>query len=154
YPIPAVRAAAAVSLGELKGVDSEASLKMALNDGNPVVRAAAVSALLRLGMPYEQVASVVRDLVKNIDPGIRATAARAVSKSREQEAIEVLHLLLGDPLPRPRIAAARSLGQIGDGATIPILKSALRDQDEAVRATAGGALGRILSTVKTDRNPA
>jgi len=29
---------------------------------------------------------------------------------------------------------------------VPLLKRALHDQDEAVRATAGGALGRILST--------
>ncbi|MBI3603152.1 MAG: HEAT repeat domain-containing protein, partial [Nitrospirae bacterium] len=47
-------------------------------------------------------------------------------------------------LPRPRIAAARSLGQIGGKELVPMLKNALKDQDDAVRATVGGALGRVL----------
>jgi HEAT repeat protein len=144
-PIPAVRAAAAVSLGELPASDSVSMLTKALEDGNPAVRAAAVSALFKLGVPYRQVAPVVRELTQNIDPGIRATAARALAKSRDDDAIKTLRELLDDPLPRPRIASARALGQIGDKSVVSVLTRALRDQDEAVRATAGGALGRLLS---------
>jgi HEAT repeat protein len=55
-----------------------------------------------------------------------------------------------DPLPRPPNAAVRSLGQTGGATENPNLKKMLRDQDEAVRATAGGALGRILSHAAKD----
>jgi HEAT repeat protein len=146
-PIPAVRTTAAVGLGELASLDAIPPLKKALADANPAARAAAVSGLFRLGVPYSEIASVIRELSRNVDPGIRASAARALARSRredEKDATEMLRQLLDDPLPRPRIAAARSLGQIGGDATVPILKRALGDKDEAVRATAGGALGRML----------
>lgn len=152
-PVPAVRAAAAVSLGAIAAPESAAALKPSLNDTNPAVRAAAVSALLTLKAPFDDVAGTVRELVRNPDPGIRASVAKALSKAQgqnEKEAIEILRLLIEDPLPRPRIAAARSIGQIGADehvqATeiIALLRKTLKDQDEAVRATAGGALLRLL----------
>jgi HEAT repeat protein len=115
-------------------------------DTNPAVQAAAVSALLHLGVSYEETAQTIRELTQQSDPGIRASAARALSRGRGREVVEVLRLLLDDPLPRPRIAAARALGQIGGVDTVGILKKALRDQDDAVKATAGGALGRVLSS--------
>ncbi len=151
-PVPAVRASAATSLGELESRASTPALKQALADSNPAVRAAAVSALLRVGEPYADVADVIRGLTQGQDPGIRAAAARALASARPRrgkgspakEATDTLRLLLDDPLPRTRIAAARALGQIGGTQVVPILKKALRDSDEAVRATAGGALGRTL----------
>jgi len=124
-------------------------------DANPAVRAAAVSALLHMGIPYAETAQVIRDLTQHADPGVRASAARALARARGQnakDAIETLRLLLDDPLPRPRIAAARALGQIGGEEMVTILKKALRDQDEAVRATAGGALGRVLLSVTSRHN--
>ncbi len=147
-PIPAVRITAAVSLGELQVNQAVPALQKLLNDPNPIVRGAACSALLRLGRPYQEVGAVIHGLAQDTDPGIRAFAARALGKSQGQqvpEAVKQLHLLLSDPLPRPRIAAARSLGQVDGGEVVAILKAALRDQDEAVKATAGGALGQILS---------
>lgn len=153
-PIPAVRTSAAISLGELRAPESVPVLKKTLADTNPAVRAAAVSALLRLGVPYDEIAEVIRELIRNVDPGIRAAAAKALAGSRghdAKDAIGMLQLLLEDPLPRPRIAAARSLGQIGDRKLIGTLKKALRDQDEAVRATAGGALGRVLTPLSQNK---
>lgn len=62
--------------------------------------------------------------------------------------------MLKDPIPRPRIAAARALGQIGGTDLLPILKAALHDEDDAVRATVGGAIARILGHQKAAANPA
>jgi HEAT repeat protein len=91
--------------------------------------------------------------MQNNDPGIRAAGARAITGSTSREAVETLRLLLQDPLPRPRIAAARALGHMQGADVIAILKQALRDQDEAVRATAGGALWRALAAAnKKSRN--
>ena len=143
--LPAVRAAAIVGLGELGATISVNAIRGALHDGNLPVRAAAVSALLQLGVPYDQVSGAINELAQQVDPGVRAAVARALSKARERQAIDALESFLEDPLPRPRIAAVRSLGHTGGVSEIPVLKRALHDQDEAVRATAGGALGRILS---------
>jgi len=61
--------------------------------------------------------------------------------------VGTLTLLLHDPTPRPRITAARGLGRVGGRDVIPQLKQALRDSNEAVRATAAGAIARILSQI-------
>jgi HEAT repeat protein len=141
-PVPAVRAAAAVSLGELKARDSKAALNEALGDTNPGARAAVVSALLRVGSPYQEIAVSGTQVECHRPVAVRACGARALSAAGNPEAGEVLRLLLQDPLPRPRIAAARALGHLRGTEVIATLKSAMRDQDDAVRATAAGALFR------------
>jgi HEAT repeat protein len=143
--LPAVRAAAIVSLGELRSTTSVSAIRGALHDANLPVRAAAVSSLLHLGVPYGQVSETIHELAQHVDPGVRSAVARALSKAKDPQALNALESFLEDPLPRPRIAAVRSLGQTGSASEVSVLKRALRDQDEAVRATAGGALGRILS---------
>jgi HEAT repeat protein len=119
-----------------------------LQDANMPVRAAALATLLQLGVPFEEVAQVVRELVHHNDAAVRSSLGRALARSNDPDAIAALEVLLTDALPRPRIAAARSLGHIGGPAVIASLKRALRDQDEAVRATAGGALLRSLGEMK------
>jgi HEAT repeat protein len=107
-----------------------------------------------MGHHEPAVFSTIRKLSQDVDPGIRASAARALSSGEKKraasagatpEAFDILRSLIDDPLPRPRIAAARTLGQVGTREQLTILKKTLRDQDEAVRATAGGAIRRILS---------
>jgi len=144
--LPAVRAAAIVSLGEVGAPESISAVRATLQDVNLPVRAAAVATLLQLGVPYAALSDVVEELASSVDPGARSAIARALSKGKTPDAALMLESMLSDPLPRPRIAAARSLGQIGGNERIPVLKNVLHDQDEAVRATAGGALARILST--------
>jgi HEAT repeat protein len=148
--IPAVRTSAAISLGELRDNRSVTPLKQALSDPNPIVQAAALSALLRIGAPIQDFMGTVTGLLQQQDPGTRSAVAKALgradAKSRDI-AIDILNDILSDPIPRPRIAAVRSLGQIGGDSVIPILKHALHDEDDAVRAAAGGALGRVLNSV-------
>ncbi len=154
--IPAVKTSAAISLGELGVKDSLVPLRKALADPNPVVRAAVVSALLRVGEPFEAVGAELYGLAQNNDPGTRAAVGKAVGRAHgvnRRAGIEFLAGMLKDPIPRPRIAAARSLGQIGGADVLPILKASLHDEDDAVRATAGGAIARILGHKKISANP-
>jgi HEAT repeat protein len=147
-PVPAVREAAAAGLGELGGKESVPALTKALTDGAVSVRASAVAALLQLGEPFQDVAPTVSALTRQNDTAARASAAFALGKavpSNAQEAISVLAGLTADPLPGPKIVALRSLGHIGDRNVRPVLKEALHDQNEAVRATAGGALLHVLA---------
>jgi len=93
----------------------------------------------------------VRGLVQQNDTAARSSAAFALgkaTKSNAQGAIAVLTDLAGDPLPGPKIVAFRSLGHIGDRKILPLLKKGLHDQNEAVRATAAGAVLHILSENK------
>lgn len=143
--VPAVRAAAAVSISQMKSAEARPLLKSALSDPNPIVRAAAVDGLLRQGAPFDELSDVVRELTRSQDPTIRAAAAKALSHNPGPDVLGVLQALLQDDLPRPRIGAARALGHLRpSGAVIAILKGALRDTDDAVRATVGGALARSL----------
>lgn len=155
--IPAVKTSAAISLGELGGKDSLAALRKALTDRNPVVKAAVVSALLRVEEPFEFVAGALYELAQNNDPGTRSAAGKAAGRAHgtnTQAAVEFLAGLLKDPIPRPRIAAARALGQIGGAEVLPILKAALHDEDDAVRATVGGAIVRIMGRTRPAVNQA
>jgi HEAT repeat protein len=155
--IPAVKTSAAISLGELGVKDSLIPLRKALADPNPVVKAAVVSALLRVGEPFDAVGAELYELVQNNDPGTRSAVGKAVGRAHgasRKLAIEFLAGMLKDPIPRPRIAAARSLGQIGGAEVLPILKAALHDEDDAVRATAGGALARVIVHTGQLSNPA
>jgi HEAT repeat protein len=98
----------------------------------------------------EEIMSAVDGLLQQSDPGTRSAVAKALGRAQGKSGeavIGILGELLADPIPRPRIAAARSLGQIGGDGVIPILKRALHDEDDAVRAAAGGALGRVLNNV-------
>ena len=155
--IPAVKTSAAISLGELGVKDSLGALRKALADPNAVVKAAVVSALLRVEEPFESVGEALYELAQNHDPGTRSAAGKAAGRAHganTKAAIEFLSGMLKDPIPRPRIAAARALGQIGGVDLLPMLKLALHDEDDAVRATVGGSIARILARTKSSPNQA
>lgn len=145
--IPAVRSSAAVALGELGKKEAVPVLRKAFHDSDPGVQGAAVDSMLRLGEPFPQIEEAVRGLMRAQDPGPRSAVAKALGRGagpNRQAALIYLDQILHDPLPRPRIAAARSLGRIGSREHIPDLKEALRDQDAAVQATAAASLIRLL----------
>ncbi|MDX1410640.1 MAG: HEAT repeat domain-containing protein [Nitrospirales bacterium] len=144
--IPALRTAAAVSLGKLGAREAIPLLKKSLHDRDPGVQAAVVDALLRLELPYHVVDPTVRGLLAHKNPGLRSGAAKALANGKIRDVMGPLTLLLNDPVPRPRITAVRSLGRVGGREILPQLKTALRDSDQAVQATAAGAVARILST--------
>lgn len=151
-PVAPVRASAAASLGRFPSPAVAEALTLRLQDAHPTVRASAIGALLEQGVVADELTKAVRGLVNDTDAGFRSAVARALGKAQGpgiQPAIETLQILANDPLPRPRIVAARSLGQLEAGAStvsarLAILKKALGDQDDAVRATAGGAILRLL----------
>lgn len=146
-PIPPVRTAAAVSLGQLREFDARTPLNKALDDRDPAVRAFIIGALLGQGERYEVVAEPVRTLTNTKEPAVRAAVARAlgnVVKSNREPAQSVLMLLIQDTVPRVRIAATKSMAKVDDTRAIPLLKQGLHDADDAVRATAGGALLKLV----------
>lgn len=150
-PVPAVRESAVGSLADLGGTESVPALTQALNDGNVTVRASAIAALLQLGQPYSTVAPAAQSLAQQNDTAMRASVAYALGKATKanvSSAISLLTSLTADPLPGPKIVALRSLGHVGDRELVPLMKEALHDTNDAVRATAAGALLHLLQQKK------
>ncbi len=150
-PVPAVRESAVGGLAELGGPESVPALNRALSDGNFTVRASAIAALLQLGQPYSTVAATAQSLSQQNDMAMRASVAYALGKATKANAsgaISLLSSVTTDPLPGPKIVALRSLGHVGDRELVPLMKEALHDTDDAVRATAAGALLHLLQQKK------
>ena len=150
-PVPAVRESAAAGLAELGGPESIPALNRALSDGNFTVRASAIAALLQLGQPYSTVAFTAQSMAQQNDMAMRASVAYALGKATKANAsgaISLLSSLTADPLPGPKIVALRSLGHVGGRDLVPLLKEALHDANDAVRATAAGALLHVLQQKK------
>ncbi len=150
-PVPAVRESAVTGLAELGGVESVPLLTRALNDGSVTVRASAIAALLQLDQPYSTVADVAQSMAQQKDMAMRASVAHALGKATKANvsgAVALLASLTDDPLPGPKIVALRSLGHVGDRELLPLLKDALHDANEAVRATAAGALLHLVQQKK------
>ncbi|MDH4080979.1 MAG: HEAT repeat domain-containing protein [Nitrospira sp.] len=147
-PLPPVRIAAAVSLGQLQGLNASPPLTQALGDRDNAVRAFVIGALLEQGERYEVVADSVLDLINMKEPAIRAAVARALGHAggaNRAPARSALMLLIQDTVSRVRIAAVKSMTKVEGSRAIPILKQSLHDEDDAVRATAGGALLSLLA---------
>jgi len=150
-PVPPVRESAAAALADLGTNYAVPALTRKLNDAAFSVRAAVAAGLLQLGQPFETVGPTLLALAQHKDPASRSSAAFAMgkaTKANRQGAISLLSALAEDPLPGPKTVALRSLGHIGDQAIVTDLKAALHDQNEAVRATAAGALLHVLPPVK------
>ncbi|HET8721665.1 MAG TPA: HEAT repeat domain-containing protein [Nitrospira sp.] len=150
-PVAPVRESAAAALADLGAKDAVPALTRKLSDGAFSVRAAAAAALLQLGEPFETVGPTLLALAQHNDPASRSSAAFAMGKASAPNrlgAISLLSALAQDPLPGPKTVALRSLGHIGSGDLVPDLKASLHDQNEAVRATAAGALLHVLSPQK------
>lgn len=145
-PVPAVRSVAAVTLGKLRAEQAVSPLTRALQDRNMGVRAAAIAGLLQLNSPFSVVAGTVRELMGQQNPGLRSSVAKALGHGRAYDVVGPLLLLLNDPVPKPQISAARSLGRVGGRELLPHLTRLMKASNEAVRATAAGAIARILSS--------
>ncbi len=150
-PVAPVRESGAAALAELGGEESVPALVELLRDGAVTVRAAAAAALLQLGQPFDVVGPTVRALAQQNDTAARSSAAYALGKAtrfNRDGAIALLSSLAADTLPGPKVVALRSLGHIGNEAMVPDFREALHDENEAVRATAAGALIHLLPVKK------
>jgi hypothetical protein len=86
------------------------------------------------------------DALKDTDAEVRQHAAMALA-AVGPEAIKPLSDALKDPVKEKRAAAAYALGQMGalSRDAMPVLLTALKDEESAVRRSASQAISRILS---------
>lgn len=77
------------------------------------------------------------------DAAVRRRAALGLAAARARPAADALAVLLDDPAPEVRVAAAFALGQLRDPSRVPVLEQALaREDGSEVRARLIEALGR------------
>jgi HEAT repeat protein len=166
-----VRGAAATSLGRIGDVRAIGPLVLALKDGDSNVRKMAAVALAALDTHWadtedaRNAAPQLRSALTSGDWFVRRAAALALeqmgekAKSAEQAATEIatparrrqqalislFEELLRDSDADLRLAAAQSLGQIGEGRARSSLMTAMTDADDAVRRAANEALAQLHS---------
>jgi cyclophilin family peptidyl-prolyl cis-trans isomerase/HEAT repeat protein len=154
---PAVRRAAAFSIGLLGDPEGEQALFAAVRDKDREAGTLAVEALGRLGartvdvleallpLPEEErwarllpdlfrfkddtVVSLAERGLKVPDPALHARAAFALAREPKAQSLPTLRALLADPAPRVRAWAARALGIVGGGEDLARLRPLLDDRD-------------------------
>jgi HEAT repeat protein len=146
-PLPPVRVAAAVSLGQLQGLDARPPLRKAITeDRDASVRAFVIGGLLEQGERFDELSPAIEALSGTKEPAVRTALARALARASEGNrtaARSAVRALFSDTMPRVRIAALKSMAKLDGVSALPLLKQGLHDEDDAVRATAGGELLRL-----------
>ncbi|HTG35927.1 MAG TPA: HEAT repeat domain-containing protein [Thermoanaerobaculia bacterium] len=150
---PAVRRAAAFSIGLLGDPEGQQALFAAVRDKDRETGVLAVEALGRLGgrtvdvleallpLPEEErwarllphlfrfkddtVVSLAERGLKTPDPALHAAAAFALAREPKAQALPTLRALLADPAPRVRAWAARALGIVGGEEDLAALRPLL-----------------------------
>ena len=165
-----VREDAAFALGRLGDPRSVQPLIRALRDPDRAVREAATSALQALGEPailslgfclqdtnlqvQESAACILATIATEqvLDPLlsaalspnwiVRSSAAKALGRIQNSQAIETLSLLLQDKVPAVREEAGRAMQAIGD-ASVPKLLDSLHDPNWKIRLRSVEALALL-----------
>lgn len=147
-PLPPVRVAAAVSLGQLHGFDSLSPLKRAMaEEPDASVKAFLIGGLLEQGERVDELSGPIAALANTKEPAVRTALARALARASKENragAHSAVRSLFADTMPRVRIAALKSMAKLDGVGAIPVLKQGLHDEDDAVRATAGGELLHLM----------
>jgi cyclophilin family peptidyl-prolyl cis-trans isomerase len=154
---PAVRRAAAFSLGLLGDPEGQQALLAAVRDADRETGVLAVEALGRLGartvdvleallplpeaerwarlLPHlfrfkdDTVVSLAERGLAQTDPELHARAAYALAREPKAQGLPTLRKLLADPTPRVRAWAARALGIVGGEEDLALLRPLLDDGD-------------------------
>jgi HEAT repeat protein len=122
------------------------SLLDGLRSADEAVRAESARALGTCGDGVTAGPALVQ-MLDDTSELVRADAIEALFQLDFKEAIPaVSRLLQADESALVRACAAETLGDMGDGAVVAVLGSALGDEDGAVRAYAANAVGLLGST--------
>lgn len=135
-------------LGTFNDAPLSPLIQRAMDDPDPGVRAAAITALGYASPPenasnaQELIPTLLRAL-KDSHPLVRRAAAGALGRVRDPHAVRALQEAARDRDAAVRAAAVEALGEQGDRAALTTLLERLRDKDPFVRRQAARALGRL-----------
>lgn len=135
---PSVRAGAITELGERKAAEARPQLLKWLDGPDRAAAQAAAVALGRMG--GEGISQALKAHLK--EPALRLACATGLATLGEEEGIQALVELLGDPTESNRTGAAAALGSLGSQATALVLP-VLQDSRKEARLAAVTALGAM-----------
>lgn len=136
---PAVRVTSLMALAHYREPSSRRAIEAACRDASADVRRTALFALGRLESPASVPA--VEPLLKDPEASVRAVASQTLAELHVSTVTAVLSGMLKDPSRAVQVSAARSLLKLGDASGFETAKSAVRDEEFAVRLLAIDALG-------------
>lgn len=136
---------AAQALGQIGDARARMALMKALEEGDYSVRHAAEEALTRVGVTSADIDTLAGTLESEND-GVRSTAARMLSKTKDSKAIEPLLHALIDKEPHVRREAILGLGDIGHSRASAAIVAALCDSDRNVAEASENVLMRSGQT--------
>ncbi len=142
-----VRAQACRTLAEIRQPLTGRSLNLVrerLADGHPSVRAAAATALGRVGSEADF--PHLRAAVDDPNTGVVVAAIRALGRLGDRDSVPVMIGMLESPEQARAVAAAAALGKIRDPRSVDALAAGLRHPDTIVR-------GEIMRTLRDMGEP-
>lgn len=127
---PTLRRFACDSLGKIADVRALPGIRKALDSGDNILRAYAVSALGNF--PGEETMNILLTSLRDSFPRVRELAAERLGDLRSEEAVDILIYRAGrDPEKRVRLASFRSLSRIGNGKAVGFLREYLEGERNA-----------------------
>lgn len=149
-PHPAVRFAAAVTIGKLRISGMQGAIGDVLKDSDPSVRAAALYAAAQLGMQID--ISELANCMASPEVGVRSNAAMLLALLGDRGAVPMMKELGQLPLSRRvsparnavyRVQLAEALVQLGDEQGFEGLRAGAFSSYDEVRVVAVQAMGRV-----------
>jgi HEAT repeat protein len=138
---PLLRSNAALALGLTGEPSAVAVLEPMLRDNDPNVRLSAAEALWRLGDPQGRRPLMAASLSGYTDEAVIATLGLGVR--RDMESNTMLRSKLTDDYEEVALAAARSLGRLGDDAGYGVALRAVETGTPLQQGMAAAALGDV-----------
>ena len=124
-----IRCEVIAALGSLKSADVVQSLLDALKDTDEYVRIYVIRALGNFDLlSNESIAEHLQPFLQDGDKQIREVAVETLGKLKAKQAVGELKRLLQEDRSDIRSKAATALGHIGEKATLPALRAALKDK--------------------------
>ena len=149
-----------VALSRTKDARAVPPLTAALNDPDPIVRAAAAEALGALARP--QTIDALRPLLKDQVFAVRVSAATALHAMKDASGTAFLRDTASSEFPAVRVVAARALKDNVDADWLAIVRRLAAEEDPAVRRDAAELIAphdpelaaATLKPLLDDANPA
>jgi HEAT repeat protein len=148
---PEVRTAALRAAAVAGGAGEEATLREALSDPSPAVRATAIVGLVSTCCDSEGIRPELTRVLEADDPDTRVALARAIHDRPSGDFKEILRALAGVPEPEVQAEVARAVSAAPDPSFVPALLPMLGDRrTRAAARTALVSIGRP-ALVELDR---
>jgi putative membrane-bound dehydrogenase-like protein len=128
------------ALGRFKAKPSVASLGKLLESPSPAIRAAAATALGKIG-ELKGVDASLRSLLNDSDLKVREATILALGELKDREAIPTL--LIASKDPETRYEATVALAAMPDVLALPVYLRGLADRSPDLRKVSAEALGKI-----------